>query len=203
MPPARPLAAHGPRRSRLPVVAGIAIAPALAACGPSPYEAGTAALLATPVAVLVGYLVLWGLHALWRRVRPEHRVPRRPALAVASAALALGLAALAFAPPTARVGEWIGPAIVTYGPSWLAVFFLTWRIAFAVRPARAASVALGVATGLMVAPALVLIATDGFPELAFFLWIYPGIYGIPPLVMALGLFVEAAIRAGGPVEPRA
>lgn len=176
----------------------IALTPALLAdnCAPSPYEAGTSVLLAAPVAVLVTLGLFAGLHFMWRRSRPTHALAAKPMLVVAGTSLAMGLVAFAAGGGSGdHLGDWPAVAMLSFGPSYLAVFLLTWRVWLAVRPATAARGALIVATALTIVPALVCLAGAELVPF-FFVWIYAGIYGIPPVLLLIAFYIEAGIRAG-------
>ncbi|MCC6620898.1 MAG: hypothetical protein IT385_06570 [Deltaproteobacteria bacterium] len=175
-------------------IAALATALAQAGCGPSPWQAGTSVLLATPIAALVGHLLLLALVHLWRGRQPVLTTSWRTSVAVGGLALAGGVTLAVTGDEPLR--DWPAVAIVTFGSSYLAILLLAFRVALALRPARASMIAIVVAAVLTVAPAPLAIARAGDPELWYGLWIWPGVYGAPTGILLVALLVEGALRGG-------
>ncbi len=167
------------------------------ACGPSVYEASAAVLLATPVVVMLAWLILVGLHRVWERVRPVGKLGWRTPGLLSGLALAMGVFAMVGEPSGDSVTEWWLAAFWFFGSSFIAVALLVWRIAFAISPERAARNALSVASAILVLPAVPALSSGAgstFFEWAIASWVYPGVFGISPLVLLVVLFSEAAVR---------
>ncbi|MBN1335387.1 MAG: hypothetical protein JXB39_05455 [Deltaproteobacteria bacterium] len=169
-------------------------------CGPTPEEAGTAALIAILPVLLVEALALVGLLALWRRVRPGpvFRVPWRAWALLLAAHLLAFLSAL---PAGALEGGWAyaGLAVQAVGSTHAAVLLVAWRIALAVRPARAAVAAPVAASLLVLFPALLMVwglLGEAASGRVIDLWWDVGASGWTPAVLVGILLAEVGIRAG-------
>ena len=127
---------------------------ALSGCVPSRWEGSTAVLVVTPLVLLVVYAVLYALLRFGRWPLPTRRHLFGPPVIVAVLSLAIGLVALAHPPERSDAVEWMGPAFVFYGSSFLSVFLLVFRAAAALVPERAVDVAIGTTSVAMLAPAL-------------------------------------------------
>lgn len=161
----------------------------LSGCVPSGYEASTVVLLVTPLAIAVGYALVAGLARLARR---DVSIPLGAPATLAGASLVLGLVSLAFASGDTDVGEWFLPGIAFFGPSFLMLFLLAFRVGQRVAPLRSTDFALGVTTVVLLSPLpLGYSGDDARFTWVLALWIAPGIYGIPPLVVLLALGIEA------------
>lgn len=161
----------------------------LSGCVPSGYEASTVVLLVTPLAIAVGYALVAGLVRLARRDLP---IALAAPAALAGASLLLGLVSLAFASNDTDVGEWFLPGVAFFGPSFLTLFLVAFRVGQRVTPLRSTDFALGVTTLLLLGPLpLGYSGDDALFTWVLALWIVPGIYGIPPLAVLLALGIEA------------
>lgn len=179
-----------PRALRLGAAALAALA--LSGCVPSRWEGATAVLVVTPLVLLVVYGVLYALLRFGRWPLPTSLRLLGPPALVALLSLAIGLFALAHPPERSDAVEWMGPAFVFYGSSFLCVFLLVWRAAAALVPERAVDVAIGTTALSMLAPALLAFVQDdaSFTWTILF-WALPGYAGVPTLVVLLAFVAES------------
>jgi hypothetical protein len=171
----------------------------LSGCVPNGYEASTVVLLVTPLAVAVGYALVAGLVRLAKREVP---ITLAAPAALAGTSLVLGLASLYFASGEVDVGEWFLPGVAFFGASFLTVFLVAFRVGQRVAPLRSTDFALGVTTLALLSPLpLGYSGDDALFTWVLVLWIVPGIYGIPPLVVLLALVIEALRERRRAVAP--
>ncbi len=164
---------------------------ALSGCVPSRWEGSTAVLVVTPLVLLVVYAVLYALLRFGRWPLPTRRHLFGPPVIVAVLSLAIGLVALAHPPERSDAVEWMGPAFVFYGSSFLSVFLLVFRAAAALVPERAVDVAIGTTSVAMLAPALLgFVQDDASFTWTILFWALPGYAGVPTLIVILALVVE-------------
>lgn len=184
---------------RRDVLAALALAPLLlgARCGPTDQEAGGAVVLALPVMIAAGTLLLWGLNGLWRHALDDLTWRPGPALAgIAGSGVIAAMTAIALADTDAA--RWVGMALVAAGSSYLALLLVVWRLWMVASPARAFAWAwlpaavLQLVTGAAAATDAM---GDGAMDVLAVVWIIPGYWGIPTLALLLGVALEAAIRA--------
>jgi len=193
--------AHAPRTGRalLPLAALAALT--ATACGPSPWQAGTAVLLATPIAVLVGHLLLFALVAAWRARHPALTAPWRAPLVIGVGALATGVVLAVTGEQ--RLAEWPTVAIITFGSTYLLLALLAFRVALVLRPAGAVAIAHIAAAATTLTPAVIALVTPTAFDVWLGLWSWPGIYGIPTAIVLVLLVTEAAwaTRRSRPAPP--
>jgi hypothetical protein len=171
----------------------------LSGCVPNGYEASTVVLLVTPLAIAVAYALVAGLVRLAKREVP---IALAAPAALAGTSLLLGLASLYFASGEVDVGEWFLPGVAFFGASFLTVFLVAFRVGQRVAPLRSTDFALVVTTLALLAPLpLGYSGDDALFTWVLVLWIVPGIYGIPPLVVLLALVIEALRQRRRAVEP--
>jgi len=167
-------------------------------CGPTPQEAGTAALLSILPVLLAEALALWGLTALWKRLRPDLGL-RVPWLAWGAILGAHVLAFLFTVPAGAVEGAWTyaGLALYIVGSTHAALLLVAWRIALALRPGRAAVTGPVVASVLVHGPALVMVMgalTPSASDVVIDYWSYVGAGGWTPAVLLALAAGEVGVR---------
>lgn len=159
-------------------------------------------LLSLPVVFGVTSLVLALLSKWWARVVPASRVPK-PQWQVPLAVVVL-LAVVELALGAARgddAMEWVGAALMVFGPSYATFAVLGFRAVIRRRPSEAFG--MGHAVALLVASPAVFMALGlvGEPmELIVVGWFYSGGLGLVPVVVGGALLLEAAHR-GRRVRP--
>jgi hypothetical protein len=167
-------------------------------CGPTPEEAGSAVLMASPLVLGFGLLLVWVLWQLWRRVQPDLPLDVRPGRWTLAAVSALAVVGLATGGEKAF--EWVGLALWLFGASYVALTLVTLRIWLHLRRETAFTWAAVPPILLMVAPALVLCTglAGGLMDASMALWMYPGFGGWIASPLFLLLLLEAALRGRRP-----
>ncbi|MBI4952646.1 MAG: hypothetical protein HY908_11480 [Myxococcales bacterium] len=158
-------------------------------CGPTPREAGTAALAGLPGIVLVAALLV-ALLETRRRARPPARALPWLGIGLAFGA-ACALAVLGFAASPRCDARW-WRLVGLHTASCLTLVLVTWRVFALRRPAASAALATVAAPGLAAAVGLVLTSLgegDAFP--VAFGWLATGGYGAIPALLLAALLVEA------------
>jgi hypothetical protein len=163
-------------------------------CGPTAEEAGAAVLVASPLVLAAGLLLVWILWRLWRRVLPDVPMDLRPGR-WGLAALAV-LAVIGIVVGGRSLSEWAGLALWLFGSSYVTLMLVTLRIWLRVRSETAFTWAALPPMGLMVLPALVLCTglADGLLDASTALWMAPGYGGWIPGLLLLALLLEAWLR---------
>jgi hypothetical protein len=165
----------------------------LAGCGPTPREAAAAVLVALPVALLVGHLLVRLLVWLWRPVR---RLPlsARPALVAAGVAAAVAVATAVIAGEDAL--DWVGAALVLFGTSYLTLLLVVWRLWLLLDAVTASSWSFVPVVSISVLPGIPLLlgVSGDYADLVLVAWVLPGYGGTVAGPLLVLLVVEALVR---------
>jgi len=181
-----------------------------ARCGPDDGEAASAVFLAAPVFIAVGVGLLALLRALWRPLRPDLRLASLPALVALAACLLLGVVGVLLslqrnAPPDATLVsgfDWDLTliALLVAGPSYLSLLLVSWRVWLRCRPASAFTWSWLPPLLVLLLPAACMLPghTVDWLDWSLWLWMIPGIYGLPTAALLVGLVAEALVRRRHP-----
>ncbi|HOX43391.1 MAG TPA: hypothetical protein PK668_07330 [Myxococcota bacterium] len=175
-------------------------------CGPDDGEAAGAVFLAAPLFIAVGMGLLQLLRLLWRPARPGLRFGVAPSHVALGVCLLLGIAGVALSTmrhtdPGGAVStqldfDLVLIAILMVGPSYLSLLLVTWRVWLWRRPETAFTWSCLPPLLVLLLPALPMLSglTEGWLDPAMWLWMVPGVYGLPTLAILVGLVVEALVR---------
>ena len=179
-------------------------------CGPTSEQAGRAILAVVPFVMLLSVGLQQLLLLSWRVARPDIQVDKWPVrIGFLLAAGGFALAFVSVSPFVSRSTgflssvetggagwtEWIGAAFMMTAGTFIAEHLLALRLMFSSSPARAFSWSFAPALGLFLVIALANAFRADTQGDIMALLIYPGLYGIAPLIIFIVLMIEAS-RAG-------
>jgi len=169
-------------------------------CSPSSAEAAGAVLAASPIAYIGGLIAVLLLRWIWQPLSGP--LPIREKALFFAFFLLLGLAGLGNLAQPKGVSEWLGIAVIAFGPSYISLLLVVWRIWIWKKPETACTWAPLSVMAVMLLPAPYLLTDPpkemGEPFISF-LWLMPGMFGYVsgPLFVALvgEVFVRRLIQS--------
>ncbi|MCC7000073.1 MAG: hypothetical protein IT370_36070 [Deltaproteobacteria bacterium] len=188
----------------------LACALLVSGCGPTSEQAGRAILAVLPVILLISAGMQLALLASWRVARPDIQVDKWPLrIGFLLAVFGFVLAFMSVSPFVSRStglftevetggagwDEWIGAAFMMTAGTFVALHLLVLRIMFASSPGRAFSWSFAPPLALFLVIALANAFRVDSKGDVIALLIYPGLYGVAPLIIFVVLMIEAG-RAG-------
>lgn len=188
----------------------LACALLVSGCGPTSEQAGRAILAVLPFIMLISAGLQLALLASWRVARPDIQVDKWPLrIGFLLSAFGFVLAFMNVSPFVSRStglftdvetggagwDKWIGAAFMMTAGTFVALHLLVLRVMFASSPSRAFSWSFAPPLGLFLVIALANAFRVDTKGDVMALLIYPGLYGVVPLIIFIVLMIEAS-RAG-------